>query len=177
MYESSSQYKENRERSLRPLAEAGDVAPAAVAEERGPTMVFQKLVVVDTRGHLLGRLASLIAKELLMGQHVVCVRCEEINISGTFMRNKRTPPHPPAARSPALPCSALRRRAAVVQWQRRGDPGLAAPERNWGGLRSLARGTQSCSGRGWRSWAAVGGPCERRREGAAVLRLRTHHRG
>jgi hypothetical protein len=66
-------------------------------------MVFQKLVVVDTRGHLLGRLASLIAKELLMGQHVVCVRCEEINISGTFMRNKRTPPHPPAARSPALP--------------------------------------------------------------------------
>jgi len=38
-----------------------------------------------------------------MGQHVVCVRCEEINISGTFMRNKRTPPHPPAARSPALP--------------------------------------------------------------------------
>ena len=54
-------------------------------------MVFQKLVVVDTRGHLLGRLASLIAKELLMGQHVVCVRCEEINISGTFIRNKRTP--------------------------------------------------------------------------------------
>jgi len=52
-------------------------------------MVFQKLVVVDTRGHLLGRLASLIAKELLMGQHVVCVRCEEINISGTFMRNSR----------------------------------------------------------------------------------------
>ncbi len=57
-------------------------------------MVFQKLVVVDTRGHLLGRLASLIAKELLMGQHVVCVRCEEINISGTFIRNKRTAPAP-----------------------------------------------------------------------------------
>ena len=57
-------------------------------------MVFQKLVVVDTRGHLLGRLASLIAKELLMGQHVVCVRCEEINISGTFIRNKRKSPRP-----------------------------------------------------------------------------------
>ena len=27
--------------------------------------------------------------ELLCGQHVVVVRCEEINISGTFMRNKR----------------------------------------------------------------------------------------
>ena len=64
-------------------------------------MVFQKLVVVDTRGHLLGRLASMIAKELLLGQHVVCVRCEEINISGTFIRNKRTT-HPPAP-CPALP--------------------------------------------------------------------------
>ena len=53
--------------------------------------MFDKLIVVDTRGHLLGRLASLIAKELLCGQHVVCVRCEEINISGTFMRNKRAP--------------------------------------------------------------------------------------
>ena len=51
-------------------------------------MVFQKVIVVDTRGHLLGRLASMLAKELLMGQSVVCVRCEEINISGTFMRNK-----------------------------------------------------------------------------------------
>ena len=44
---------------------------------------------MDARGHLLGRMASLIAKELLCGQHVVVVRCEEINISGTFMRNKR----------------------------------------------------------------------------------------
>ena len=96
----------------------------AAARSRGlgncylATMVFQKLVVVDTRGHLLGRLASLIAKELLLGQHVVCVRCEEINISGTFMRNKRTTqnvppacpapprsPAPPLPRSPALPPS------------------------------------------------------------------------
>ena len=65
-------------------------------------MVFQKLVVVDTRGHLLGRLASLIAKELLMGQHVVCVRCEEINISGTFIRNKRKAPAPRCALAQAV---------------------------------------------------------------------------
>ena len=65
-------------------------------------MVFQKLVVVDTRGHLLGRLASLIAKELLMGQHVVCVRCEEINISGTFIRNKRKAPAPRVVRLVSL---------------------------------------------------------------------------
>eukprot|EP00744_Colponema_vietnamica_P013385 GILI01018757.1.p2 GENE.GILI01018757.1~~GILI01018757.1.p2 ORF type:complete len:200 (+),score=45.39 GILI01018757.1:74-673(+) len=51
-------------------------------------MVFQKVVVVDCRGHLLGRLASVIAKELLSGQRVVCVRAEEVNISGSFFRNK-----------------------------------------------------------------------------------------
>ena len=69
-------------------------------------MVFQKLVVVDTRGHLLGRLASLIAKELLMGQHVVCVRCEEINISGTFIRNKRKAP-PPHSKSYSASSSSM----------------------------------------------------------------------
>merc|ERR1712054_479347 len=46
------------------------------------------VVVVDCRNHLLGRLASIIAKELLSGQRVVCVRCEGINISGSFYRNK-----------------------------------------------------------------------------------------
>ena len=46
-------------------------------------MVFEKPIVVDCRGHLVGRLASLIAKELLMGQHVVAVRCEQLEISGS----------------------------------------------------------------------------------------------
>ena len=46
-------------------------------------MVFEKPIIVDTRGHLLGRLASMIAKELLMGQCVIAVRCEEIEISGS----------------------------------------------------------------------------------------------
>ncbi len=45
-------------------------------------------VIVDCRGHLLGRLASIVAKELLSGQYVILVRCEEINISGSFIRNK-----------------------------------------------------------------------------------------
>merc|ERR1712216_595122 len=44
--------------------------------------------VIDCKNHLLGRLASIIAKELLCGQRVVCVRCEDINISGSFYRNK-----------------------------------------------------------------------------------------
>ncbi|KAF1331683.1 Ribosomal protein l13, partial [Globisporangium splendens] len=51
-------------------------------------MVFEKPVVVDCRGHLLGRLASLVAKELLQGQHVVAVRCEQLEISGSHVRNK-----------------------------------------------------------------------------------------
>ncbi|GLD96523.1 hypothetical protein PINS_up022892 [Pythium insidiosum] len=51
-------------------------------------MVFEKPVVVDCRGHLLGRLASLIAKELLQGQHVVAVRCEQLEVSGSHVRNK-----------------------------------------------------------------------------------------
>merc|ERR1712121_98650 len=45
-------------------------------------------IVIDARGHLLGRLAALVAKTLLQGQRVVIVRCEEINISGNFYRNK-----------------------------------------------------------------------------------------
>lgn len=44
--------------------------------------------IVDGKGHLLGRLASVIAKEILNGQKVTVVRCEEINVSGSFFRNK-----------------------------------------------------------------------------------------
>ncbi|CAJ1377238.1 unnamed protein product [Effrenium voratum] len=51
-------------------------------------MSFKEQIVVDCRGHLLGRLASVLAKELLNGQHVVCVRAEDINISGSLYRNK-----------------------------------------------------------------------------------------
>eukprot|EP01097_Dermamoeba_algensis_P007121 TRINITY_DN4474_c0_g1_i1.p1 TRINITY_DN4474_c0_g1~~TRINITY_DN4474_c0_g1_i1.p1 ORF type:complete len:202 (-),score=57.93 TRINITY_DN4474_c0_g1_i1:62-667(-) len=51
-------------------------------------MVFEKRLVVDCRGHLLGRLAAVIAKELLNGQKIVAVRCEELDVSGSFYRNK-----------------------------------------------------------------------------------------
>jgi Ribosomal protein L13 len=46
-------------------------------------MVLEKPIVVDGRGHLLGRLASIVAKQLLSGQKVTVVRCEEILISGS----------------------------------------------------------------------------------------------
>ncbi|WRT64434.1 ribosomal protein L13 [Kwoniella shivajii] len=45
-------------------------------------------IVIDGKGHLLGRLASIISKQILSGQKVTVVRCEEINISGSFFRNK-----------------------------------------------------------------------------------------
>jgi large subunit ribosomal protein L13Ae len=45
-------------------------------------------IVIDGRGHLLGRLSAIVAKAVLNGQKIVVVRCEGINISGNFYRNK-----------------------------------------------------------------------------------------
>merc|ERR1719410_2353000 len=47
-----------------------------------------KPILIDARGHLMGRLASIVSKTILQGQRVVVVRCEGINISGNFYRNK-----------------------------------------------------------------------------------------
>jgi large subunit ribosomal protein L13Ae len=46
------------------------------------------VTVIDGKGHLLGRLASVVAKQLLAGKKIVIVRCEEIVISGSLTRNK-----------------------------------------------------------------------------------------
>ena len=46
-------------------------------------MVLTKTKVIDGRDHLLGRLASIVAKELLAGQTIVIVRCDEMCISGS----------------------------------------------------------------------------------------------
>ena len=51
--------------------------------------MFDQVVVVDAKNHLMGRLASIVAKELLSGQKVVITRCEDINVSGSLYRNKR----------------------------------------------------------------------------------------
>jgi len=69
----------------RPSSSSFRVVPFVVVS---PSAMFQKVVIVDGRGHLLGRLASILAKELLNGQKVVVVRTEEINISGSLFRNK-----------------------------------------------------------------------------------------
>ncbi|KAL7574967.1 hypothetical protein ACA910_010786 [Epithemia clementina (nom. ined.)] len=51
-------------------------------------MVLTKTKVIDGRGHLHGRLCSIVAKELLAGQTIVIVRCDEMVISGSLTRNK-----------------------------------------------------------------------------------------
>ncbi|TIA72578.1 hypothetical protein E3P92_02176 [Wallemia ichthyophaga] len=45
-------------------------------------------VIIDAKGHLMGRLASVVAKHMLNGNKVVVVRCEELNLSGGFFRRK-----------------------------------------------------------------------------------------
>ena len=45
--------------------------------------MLEKTLVIDGREHLLGRLASVVAKELLAGQKIVIVRCEQVCISGS----------------------------------------------------------------------------------------------
>ncbi|XP_031384164.1 60S ribosomal protein L13a-4-like [Punica granatum] len=50
--------------------------------------ICARRVVVDGRNHMLGRLASVLAKELLNGQKVVVVRCDEICLSGGLVRQK-----------------------------------------------------------------------------------------
>lgn len=50
--------------------------------------MFEKVIVIDARAHLIGRLASIVAKQLLGGQRVVVVRCEALEISGSKWRNQ-----------------------------------------------------------------------------------------
>nr|XP_031363704.1 60S ribosomal protein L13a [Lonchura striata domestica] len=62
-------------------------------------MAEPRVLVIDGRGHLLGRLAAIVAKQVLLGRRVVVVRCEGINISGNFYRNKREWPGGPGSRN------------------------------------------------------------------------------
>ncbi|KAJ3206976.1 60S ribosomal protein L16B [Entophlyctis luteolus] len=51
-------------------------------------MTYEKEIVIDGKGHLIGRLSAVVAKQLLNGNKVTVVRCEELNVSGSFYRNK-----------------------------------------------------------------------------------------
>ncbi|XP_024606391.1 60S ribosomal protein L13a-like [Neophocaena asiaeorientalis asiaeorientalis] len=51
-------------------------------------MAEGQVPLLNGRGHLLGRLATIVAEQVLLGQKVVVVRREGINTSGNFYRNK-----------------------------------------------------------------------------------------
>ena len=53
------------------------------------SQMFEKQVVIDGKAHLLGRLASVVAKELLSGQNVVVVRCEQMVVTGSRKSARR----------------------------------------------------------------------------------------
>ena len=51
--------------------------------------MFDKEVIIDAKGHMMGRLAALVAKEVLSGQRVVVVRAEEALLSGILFTRKK----------------------------------------------------------------------------------------
>lgn len=51
--------------------------------------MFEKVVVVDGKDHILGRLAAVVAKQLLNGQRVVIVRAEKVVLTGQMERHLR----------------------------------------------------------------------------------------
>ena len=50
--------------------------------------MFEKQIVIDAKGHIMGRLAAVIAKQLLSGQRVIVVRVEKLVLSGSLFRRK-----------------------------------------------------------------------------------------
>jgi large subunit ribosomal protein L13Ae len=46
------------------------------------------ITIVDLKGHVLGRAAAIIAKQLLLGRKITVVRVDEAHISGGEIRNK-----------------------------------------------------------------------------------------
>jgi len=50
--------------------------------------MLPKCLIIDARDHILGRLASTVAKHLMMGTKIYILRCERIVMSGHLIRNK-----------------------------------------------------------------------------------------
>jgi len=46
-----------------------------------------KCLIIDARDHILGRLASTVAKHLLMGTKIYILRCERIVMAGHMIRS------------------------------------------------------------------------------------------
>jgi large subunit ribosomal protein L13Ae len=46
------------------------------------------ITILDLKGHVLGRAAAIVAKQLLLGKKITVVRTDELNMSGKEIRNK-----------------------------------------------------------------------------------------
>lgn len=61
---------------------------ACRAERKSAKKHRPEIIVIDLKDHVLGRAAAVVAKQLLMGRKITVVRCEQLNIAGTEIRNK-----------------------------------------------------------------------------------------
>ena len=50
--------------------------------------MFEKVIVIDGKGHMKGRLAAVVAKHLLSGQKIVVVRAEQLVLSGLLYNHR-----------------------------------------------------------------------------------------
>ncbi|KAG5482647.1 hypothetical protein CUR178_06684 [Leishmania enriettii] len=61
---------------------------ASRAQRKGAKKHRPEIIVIDLKDHVLGRAAAVVAKQLLLGKKITVVRCEQLNIAGTEIRNK-----------------------------------------------------------------------------------------
>ncbi len=51
--------------------------------------MFEKQIVIDGKGHIMGRLAAVVAKNLLSGQRIVVVRVEQLVLTGLLFNRRK----------------------------------------------------------------------------------------
>merc|ERR1712004_503890 len=66
----------------------GVAMPCAKQNPHPSMKVEPHTKIIDCKGHLLGRLGSVVAKSILTGQKIVLVRAEETCMSGSIFRAK-----------------------------------------------------------------------------------------
>jgi large subunit ribosomal protein L13Ae len=84
----STERKNQKQKMVRHI---GGAPPRAITDRRQrKKSKFHRpdIITVDLKGHVLGRAAAVIAKQLLLGKRITVVRADEANISGAEIRNK-----------------------------------------------------------------------------------------
>lgn len=118
----------------RRYSQRDSISPSPSSSTPPTNMMSSQPVVVDGKGALLGRLASVLAKQILNGQKITVVRCEDINVSGGFFRNKVS------IRGGKIRV-VLRNEASIVGGQQVTRQGR---ERSWSDCRAKCRRKDGC---------------------------------